>query len=176
MVIWILAPPPLGRNDKPKVQIDLEDEVVRLKLLIADARTEEEEERHHACRIANVNDRLRNLYEDQKSRAKQAKEDVHRLDNELERVCKLKAEVALQVQQNRTKMWPNRRRPSTDGGDGGGQGNPLATSLSSWSVGNSLSDSFASLHSLVLAGLEQELVVPLNTTSESSSSRNYRNS
>jgi len=177
-------------------QTDLEQEVIKLKLLIANARTEEEEERHHARRVANVNDRLRSLHEEQKSRAKRAKDDVHRLVTELERMRKLKARVAPQVQQDRIKAWQNRRRPSADGG--GGRGNLTPTrfsrrqsgarrseasgaSVSSFSVGNSIGDSLVSVHSLFervergLAGLEQETVVTLNTTSETSSSMNNRN-
>jgi myosin heavy subunit len=157
-------------------QTSLEQEVVNLKLLIANARTEEEEERHHARRVANVNDRLRNLYEEQKNRSKQAKEDVDRLEKELERMRKLKAKVAPQIQQNRIKAWHNRRRLSNDG-DGSRGPTPTRTrragarrsyasgaSVSSWSVGNSIGESLVSVHSLFervergLAGLEQETV------------------
>ena len=170
-------------QDVLRDQTDLEQEVVSLKLLIANARTEEEEERHHARRVANVNDRLRNLYEEQKNRAKQAKEDVDRLEKELERMRRLKAKVAPQVKQHRIKAWHNRRRPSHDGGgsrdptptrtrrSGGQRSFASGASVSSWSIGNSISESFVSVHSLfervergLVAGLEQETVVTSETS------------
>ena len=167
------------RNDSQDVlqdQTGLEHDVVSLKLRIANARTEEEEERQHARRVANVNDRLRSLYEEQKKRAKGAREDVDRLNKELERMRKLKAQVAPQIQQDRIKAWYDRRRASNDGSGSFGptptrdgrrsnRRGSTGASVSSWSA--------VSVHSLFerversLAGLEQETVATLNTSEAS---------
>ena len=140
------------KKASPNNGSSLEKEIVRLKLEIAEARAGEEKERRRAREAAGVNDRLRAKYQQQKDLAQEAKQGVGRLNKELERLRRLKAKVAPQIQESRIKAW-NRRRTSTASrptatpgsrqhSDGSarqsyGSGASVA-SMSSWSLGESL--------------------------------------